>query len=102
MKAVLLAIALLSLAGCHVGSSKNSPPADHSTGSASSVDKASEKSRDAMLDKTLKAGSEHRADVPAAAASAAAPAGKNNSGNAATPTPPRSATSPKAPDNSGH
>ena len=92
MKSALLALAILSLAGCHVGSNKDALPSDQNTASAPAADKTIEKSRDAMLGKSMKVDSEHWAAAPAAASSAApTPTDKSDAGHAAPAIPSTSA-----------
>ncbi|HWU75951.1 MAG TPA: hypothetical protein VN043_05570 [Rhodanobacter sp.] len=97
MKTALLALAILSLTGCHVGSSKDAPPVDHSSAPAPAVNKSIEKSRDAMLGKSMNPGSEHWAGTPAAATSTAKPAatGKSDVGGVAPASSSTAATASK-------
>jgi len=98
MKAIIgtfTLVAVLCLAGCHAGRDKaeSTGPAASSSATASSTDKAIEKSRDAMMGKSMDVQSEHWASTPAAASTAAA--ATPSAAPASSPSPAAEPTVPK-------
>lgn len=75
MKVALLALAAtLALAGCHASKESSNAGTPAGTTSSASTDGAIEKSRNAMLDKSMNVQDEHWVTSPATTATSAAPA----------------------------